>query len=245
MISALKWMMRMKKTPKLEIPEIIFEDDDLIVINKPAGLRSIQDGYDPDLPHLRTLLEPDYGDVWIVHRLDKDTSGIILLARNAEAHRHLNKSFRERQVEKTYHGLVTPAPKWGQKNLNLPLRTNADRKHRTRVDTTNGKPAFTSFSVEKRFAFGVLMKIKIKSGITHQIRAHLRSIDLSLLGDVLYHAGLPEQPISVERTMLHAREISFIHPTQHNRMRFSANYPEDFRTAYTNLRLTTMTDLMI
>lgn len=235
----------MKTTPEVEIPEIIFEDDALIVVNKPAGLLSIQDGYDPDLPHLRTLLEPDYGDLWIVHRLDKDTSGIILLAKNAEAHRRLNESFRERQVEKIYHGLVTPAPKWGQKDLSLPLRTNADRKHRTRVDTTNGKPASTSFSVEKRFALGVLMKIKIESGVTHQIRAHLRSLDLSLLGDALYHAGLPEQPIAVERTMLHAREICFIHPTQHIRVQFTANYPEDFRTAYTSLRITTTTDLMI
>ena len=238
-------MMRMKKTPKLEILEIIFEDDDLIVINKPAGLRSIQDGYDPDLPHLRTLLEPDYGDLWIAHRLDKDTSGIILLARTAEAHRRLNKSFRERLLEKIYHGLVTPAPNWGQKDLNIPLRTNADRKHRTRVDMTNGKIASTSFSVEKRFALGVLMKIEIKSGITHQIRAHLRSLDLSLLGDALYQAGLPEQPIPVERTMLHAREIRFIHPTQQTRLHFTANYPEDFRTAYTNLRITTTTDLML
>lgn len=235
----------MKTKFEIEIPEIIFEDNDLIVVNKPAGLRSIQDGYDPDLPHLRTLLEPDYGDLWIVHRLDKDTSGIILLARNAEAHRCLNESFRERQVEKIYHGLVTPTPNWGQKDLSLPLRANADRKHRTRVDTTNGKPASTSFIVEKRFAVGVLMRIKIKSGITHQIRAHLRSLDLSLLGDALYHAGLPEQPITVERTMLHAREIYFIHPTQQTRVHFTANYPEDFRTAYTNLHLTTMTDLMI
>ncbi len=84
------------------------------------------------LPHLRTVLEPDHGILWIVHRLDKDTSGLILLAKNAEAHRKLNESFREHQIQKIYHGLVSPAPDWQEQVVNLPLRTDADRKHRTR-----------------------------------------------------------------------------------------------------------------
>lgn len=228
-----------------EIPEIIFTDNDVILVNKPAGLLSIQDGYNPKLPHVRTILEPEFGALWIVHRLDKETSGIMLLARNAEAHRKLNMAFREHQVEKIYHGLVTPPPTWQQKDVNLPLHTNADRNHRTRVDQTGGKTACTTFTIEKWFQFGVLMKISIKTGITHQIRAHLRALHLSLLGDTLYRAGLPEQPIKANRTMLHAREFGFIHPTSRDWMRFTANYSEDFREAYTKLRLTTKTDSMI
>ena len=94
------------------IPTILFEDEDLLVINKPAGLLSIPDGYDQTLPYLQQVLEPDYGQLWMVHRLDKDTSGVMVLARNAEAHRNLNQSFRDREVNKTYHGLVWPAPEW-------------------------------------------------------------------------------------------------------------------------------------
>ena len=227
------------------IPVILYKDSDLIIVNKPAGLLSIQDGYDPNLPHLQTVLEPEFGTLWIVHRLDKDTSGVMVLARHAEAHRKLNEAFRERQIEKVYHGLVTPSPTWHQKEVNSPLRINADRKHRTRVDSSNGKPALTAFSVEKWFAIGALINISIKTGITHQIRAHLRTLDLSLLGDKLYNAGLPEQPIKVERTMLHARSIAFSHPMNQTWQHFTANYPEDFRAAYTELRLTTETDAMI
>jgi len=231
--------------PESTIPEILYTDSDLIIVNKPPGLLSIQDGYDPDLHHLQTVLEPEFGTLWIVHRLDKDTSGVMILARHAEAHRRLNEAFRERQIEKVYHGLVTPAPPWQQKEVVFPLRANADRKHRTRVDYTNGKPALTSFSVDKWFAFGALIKISIKTGITHQIRAHLRALDLSLLGDTLYNAGLPEQPIKVERTMLHARSIAFSHPMNQAWLQFTANYPEDFREIYTKLRLTTEMDSMI
>lgn len=238
-------MVKLKTYTNEKMPEIIYEDDDLILVNKPAGLLSIQDGYDPDLPHLRTVLEPDHGILWIVHRLDKDTSGLILLAKNAEAHRKLNESFREHQIQKIYHGLVSPAPDWQEQVVNLPLRTDADRKHRTRVDEIEGKPAVSTFRVEKRFPLGVLMSIQITSGITHQIRAHLRALNLSLLGDRLYRVGLPEQPLMVERTMLHAREIGFIHPVTQVQMQFTANYPEDFRAAYTNLRLTTEMDLLI
>lgn len=231
--------------PESTIPEILYTDSDFIIVNKSAGLLSIQDGYHPDLPHLQTVLEPEFGNLWIVHRLDKDTSGVMVLARNAEAHRKLNETFRERQVEKVYHGLVTPAPSWHQKEVDLPLRINADRKHRTRVDSAHGKQALTLFNVEKWFTLGALIMINIKTGITHQIRAHLRAMDLSLLGDILYNAGLPEQPIKVERTMLHARSIAFSHPINQIWMEFTANYPEDFRKAYTELRLTTEKDVMI
>jgi len=85
-----------------EIPTLLYEDDDLIIINKPPGLLSTQDGYDAQLPHLRSILEPHYGRLWMVHRLDKDTSGVMLIARNPEAHRKLNQSFRERLIEKKY-----------------------------------------------------------------------------------------------------------------------------------------------
>jgi RluA family pseudouridine synthase len=224
---------------------ILYEDHDLLLINKPSGLLSVPDGYDSALPHLKTVLEPIYSEVWIVHRLDKETSGVMLIARNACIHRELNESFRIRKIEKIYHGLVTPPPTWREMDIQLPLLTNADRKHRTRVDILTGKAAHSYCRVDKWFTLGVLMEIHIHTGISHQVRAHLRAYDLALFGDHLYQAGLPPQPFHVTRTMLHARHLGFTHPSTGKWMTFSASYPEDFRVAYTKLRMTKVQDAAI
>ena len=226
----------------IEIPILLYEDPALVIVNKPPGLLSIPDGYDPNLPYLRQILEPIYGDLWMVHRLDKDTSGAVILARNADAHRSLNAMFRERNVAKTYHALVTPVPDWRDKVIELPLKTDADRQHRTRVDHANGKEAHSICEVLKRYNFGVLMAVRILTGITHQVRAHLRALDLAILGDTLYNAGLPKQPFDVLRTMLHARSLAFDHPLNGQLISVTAPYPDDFRDAYTKLRTTTAPD---
>jgi len=231
--------------PDSHKPIILYEDNDLLLINKPCGLLSVPDGYNPMLAHLKSVLEPDYGEVWIVHRLDKETSGVMLIARNANCHRELNEYFRLRKVEKIYHGLVTPLPTWQEMDIQLPLLTDADRKHRTRVNTKTGKAAHSFCRIKKWFKLGALMEIQIHTGISHQIRAHLRAYDLALLGDNLYHAGLPEQPFSVSRTMLHARHLGFSHPTTGKWIKISAAYPEDFRAAYTKLRFTTTQNSLI
>lgn len=221
------------------IPPIIFEDDDLLIVNKSPGLLSVPDGYSPALPHLRSVLEPQFGSLWIVHRLDKETSGLIVLAKNPDTHRALNEQFRIRQIEKKYHGLVTPTPQWREMAINLPLQTDADRRHRTRVNLTQGKDAQSNCHVLKRFHCGALMEIQIKTGITHQIRAHLRSFNLILVGESLYNAGLPHPQIQAERTMLHSRTIAFTHPTSGSWVEYTAPYPEDFRDIYTKLKTTT------
>ena len=226
-------------------PVILYEDADLLLVNKPSGLLSVPDGYDPGLPHLKSVLEPDYGKLWIVHRLDKDTSGILLIARNADSHRVLNEHFRSRNIEKNYHGLVTPRPSWQELDIQLPLLVNADRKHRTRVNIKTGKEAHTYCQVKKWFKMGALLEIQIYTGISHQIRAHLRANDLVLLGDNLYQGGLQAQPFTVLRTMLHARQLGFAHPTSGKWTKVSAPYPDDFRAAYTNLKLTTTQHLSL
>ncbi len=226
-------------TPDGELPKIIFEDHDLIVVDKPSGLLSIPDGYDANLPHLRSVLSPSLGELWMVHRLDKETSGVMLLARNARMHRQLNQIFRNRQIAKVYHGLVVPKPDWQVKDIHCSLRPNADRKHRTRVDPINGKQAQSICTVLKRFKRGVLMEIQILTGITHQIRAHLRTHNLTLLGEQLYNAGLPTQPtcLSVSRIMLHARSLAFTHPSTNTPIHVKAPYPDDFRKAYKILKI--------
>lgn len=227
---------------KNEFPELIFQNQDLLVINKPAGILSVPDGYNPALPHLRSVLEPVYGELWMVHRLDKETSGVMVLARNREAHQKLNEIFREREVNKVYHCLVFPKPEWTDLDIRLALKVDADRKHRTRVDKIQGKSARSLCHVQKHFNFGALMEITIFTGLTHQIRAHLREFNFAILGDDLYRAGLPPQPIEVTRMMLHARELTFPDLLTSESVKYTANYPEDFRQAYTELRMTTNWD---
>jgi RluA family pseudouridine synthase len=219
-------------------PAILYKGKDLLVIHKPAGVLSIPDGYSPDLPHLKSLLEPEHGPLWMVHRLDKGTSGVMVLARNPEAHRNLNQAFRDHQIQKVYHGIITPTPPWTAQVIDLPLRVNADRRHRTRVDEENGAPAWTAFKVLDKFALGARLEIRIKTGLTHQIRAHLRQLEFALLGEDLYHAGLPEPPFTAPRPMLHARELSFAHPSSGKTVSFSAPYPDDFRAALALIRQT-------
>lgn len=224
---------------------LLYQDQDLILINKPSGILSIKDGYHPDLPYLKAFLEPHFGKLWIVHRLDKETSGVMVLARNVQTNRALNQSFHDRQLQKVYHGLVTPIPSWRQNEIQLPLKINADRQHHTRVDRGAGKPAHSICTVLKVCALGVLMEIEIRTGITHQIRAHLRALDLALFGDLLYNAGLPSQPFTVPRTMLHARSLVFTHPLTGKQLHITAPYQDDFREAYTKLRVTTTPDAAI
>jgi len=225
-----------------QTPNIIFENQDLLIIDKPAGLLSVPDGYDVQLPHLRSLLEPIYGRLWMVHRLDKETSGIMVITRNSNAHSVLNEAFKNRDTKKTYHCLVFPAPDWRNKDIDFPLKVDADRRHRTRVDEKHGKPARSICEVKKHLDDGALIEIKILTGITHQIRAHLREMNLAILGDGLYSAGLPAPPIDVPRMMLHARSLSFPDPRTGEILTVSVNYPDDFRQAYQMLKLPTNLD---
>jgi len=193
---------------------VIFIDESLVVVNKPAGLLSVPDGYNPNLPHLRSVLETFLGRLWMVHRLDKETSGLMVLARNAEVHRELNRQFREHEPIKHYLAQVAPQPAWEQFSLEAPLRINADRAHRTRVDFLKGKPARTDFLVARREKDWAELICTLYTGYTHQIRAHLYYLGLGILGDYLYQPpqfkAAPKP--TVDRMMLHASELSFTHP---------------------------------
>ena len=124
---------------------ILWQDGALLAVNKPAGLLTIRDGYDPTLPYLHHLLNEAYGLVWVVHRLDKDTSGLVLFALSADSHRSLSLQFEHRVTQKEYHALCAGIPDWQEQTADLPLRVNGDRRHRTVIDEPRGRPASTGF----------------------------------------------------------------------------------------------------
>jgi RluA family pseudouridine synthase len=221
---------------------VLWVDDALLVVNKPAGLPSLPDGYHPGAPHLRAVLEPLYGRLWIVHRLDKDTSGVILLARTAPAHRLLNTQFQEHRTGKLYHALVTGVPEWEEQRVDAPLLPDGDRRHRTLVDLQRGKPAVTHFCVLERFSGSALLEAAPETGRPHQIRAHLAYLGYPLLADKLYSsqgpnwvAGQPDRPPLI-RLALHAWSLEIEHPLDGERRTYTAHYPEDFRAALEQLR---------
>lgn len=230
---------------------IIWSDETLLVISKPPGLLSLPDGYDPALPHLKSELSPEFGPLWIVHRLDRDTSGVMVLARSAEAHRIINTQFQERSVRKVYKALVLGNPDWERKKIEQPLKINAGRRHRTVIDQKKGKPAVTRFSIRERFHQYCLLEAAPQTGRRHQIRAHLAGEGYPIACDSLYgnqkeirrveiaspgSSGRWEGSPLLQRTALHASSLELIHPLNEESCQFEAPLPKDLALTLDFLR---------
>lgn len=198
-------------------PEILYEDDDVIVVNKPAGLLSEAKGeYCPE----RTLA--DFG--LICHRLDRDTSGVMILAKSEEVQKFLKRQFQDRKVHKTYYAVVPGVLKYSEARLDLPLIRDLKRPTTFRVDA-NGKAAETYYSVVESNGDYSLVELKPTTGRTHQLRVHMKYLGHPILGDKVY--GGPE----AERLFLHAKELEITLPGG-KRMTFTADLPREFKNVF-------------
>jgi len=203
---------------------IVFEDDDFIALNKPSGLLSIPDREGKEVS-LKRLLQEKYDDIFTVHRLDRDTSGLIVFAKNEQAHRHLSIQFEERQTEKIYVGLVVGTPSLKKGTINLPIAENTVTRG-TMIIHRRGKEAITDYELLEDFGRYSWLQFRIHTGRTHQIRVHLKDMGHPIVGDTLYGDGKPlllssiknkfklskneleERPL-LNRLALHALQLKF------------------------------------
>ncbi len=222
---------------------VLFSDDDIVVLNKRSGLLIAADRYDADAPRLDLSAEKEFGRLFAVHRIDKDTSGVLVYARNAESHRALSMQFENREVEKTYHCLINGRPLWRTLHVDLPLQPDGDARHRTVANKRFGKPTVTDFKLLGVCGPYSWIEAKPRTGRTHQIRVHLAENGLCIVCDPLYSgnqkpvklSGLKknwhgdefaEQPL-LNRLALHAYQLTITHPKTGERMTFTAPYPKD------------------
>ena len=212
--------------------DILHLDEHILVIDKPSGLSVLPEGWEPDAPYLRQMLEDEFEQVWVVHRLDKVTSGVMIFALTAEAHRGLNRQFERHEVEKLYHAIVEGLPPWDEHTARHMLQTNVGRKHRTVVVHKRGKNSETHFKVLKRSQDKALVEAHPKTGRTHQVRVHLSALGFPLLGDILYGASETEL---IKRPALHAYSLGFTHPITGEHLNFIANPPTDFQEVLNQL----------
>jgi len=213
-------------------PSILWCDEDLVAVNKPAGLPTLPDGYDRSAPHVKGLLEPTLGRLWIVHRLDRECSGILLLARSARVHRFLNDQFASHQVIKEYLALVKGNPNWEEERVNLPLRADVGHCHRSVVDHDKGKPAVTHFHLVKRLEDFTWLKAVPETGRTHQIRVHLAALGLPIAGDKLYGGALLPGQLPLARLALHAYSLAFKASPTDKRICLLAPFPPDLQKLF-------------
>src|SRR4030095_14747 len=203
---------------------IVFEDDDFIALNKPSGLLSIPDREGKEIS-LKRFLQEKYEEIFTVHRLDRDTSGLIVFAKNERAHRHLSIQFEERQTEKIYVGLVVGTPALKKGTINLPIAENTVTRG-TMIIHRRGKEAITDYELLEDFGRYSWLQFRIHTGRTHQIRVHLKDMGHPIVGDTLYGDGKPlllsslkskfklskneleERPL-LNRLALHALQLKF------------------------------------
>jgi 23S rRNA pseudouridine955/2504/2580 synthase/23S rRNA pseudouridine1911/1915/1917 synthase len=231
--------------------DILLEEDDFVVVNKPSGLLTIPDRYNPSLPSLLEWMKGRYDDIFTVHRLDRDTSGALLFARNENSHRYFSGLFESRDVQNFYYALVNGRLPEKEGTIETALAEHPARKGKMIV-SKSGKTAVTCYEVMEDFSLYAWLKVQILTGRTHQIRVHMQSIGHPLVMDELYGTAKPlflsdlkrkyhmgkyqeeERPL-LNRLALHAAILSFPLPTG-EAFTIEAPLPRDLHAALQQLR---------
>ena len=230
--------------------EILYEDESVLAVNKPANLLVLPDRYNAGLPFLSGILKEAMGKVFVVHRIDKETSGVILFARTAEAHAALNHDFRKQLVRKKYLALVrgNVSPTVGE--VDVPIIPSRKERGVMIIDRDGGKESRTTYAVLEEFSGFSLVEAKPETGRTHQVRIHLSVKGIPIVSDPIYGDGRPlllssfkprykpsgeERPL-ISRTALHASSIVVKHPALSKRLEISSELPKDMRAALQALR---------
>jgi 23S rRNA pseudouridine1911/1915/1917 synthase len=220
----------------LRIP---YEDEHLLVVDKPAGLvvHPAPGHATGTLVHGLVAHDAAGGEEaerpGIVHRLDRDTSGLLVVARSAEAHRRLQGLVRRRAVEREYLALVVGRPRSQRGTIEAPIGRDRDDRTRHSLDSATPRDAVTHFEVAELLPRHALLRVTLETGRTHQIRVHLAAIDLPVAGDPLY--GKPRE-LGLERQFLHAARLAFPHPMTGDRVEAFSPLPDDLEAALERAR---------
>ncbi|MDR0412140.1 MAG: RluA family pseudouridine synthase [Treponema sp.] len=230
--------------------EIIYQDASLIAINKPSGVSVGGDRWDEGAERLDKILEARLGRrMWTVHRIDKETSGVVVFAKDADAHRLLSMAFEEHMVKKCYVAAVYGAPIWRETVCDLPLTPNGNKKHLTIIDRYQGKKSITRFKVKSAVDVFSILEVFPETGRTHQIRVHASALGHPVVCDSLYCRNpkpimlssfkrgwrgdlFDEKPL-LARLGLHALEI-----TLPDGLTFQAPYPRDMKALIAQIEKT-------
>ena len=227
-----------------DIPlDIVFENNDLLVVNKPAGMvvHPAAGHASGTLVHAALAHAPEMEGVGgirrpgVVHRLDKNTSGLILLAKNDRTHRWLQDQFRNRKVSKTYLALVDGRPPTPSGRIEAPIgRDTKQRKKMAIVQPQKGRQAISEYTTKEEFAKHTLLEVQLITGRTHQIRLHLAFLGCPVAGDTTY--GKRHSSIPLERQFLHAKSLQVFIPGEEEPRLFSTSLPSELETVLKNLR---------
>jgi 23S rRNA pseudouridine1911/1915/1917 synthase len=226
---------------------IIYQNDDIVALNKPSGLLTIPDR--EGVPGLKNLLRDKYGNIFTVHRIDKDTSGLVIFAKNEAAHRHFSMQFESRETKKLYLGLVLGAPVSDAGTINEPIAEHPVKKGLMTV-YKKGKESITEYEVLERFRFYSWLQFRILTGRTHQIRVHMKHLGHPIVCDPSYGDGKPvfisqikkkfnlskdeeERPI-LNRLALHASELE-LKAVDGSLLKLKAPLPKDLRAVLQQL----------
>lgn len=213
----MRWLATMLKC------QIVYLDEALIVLDKPAGLLAVAGRGAENQLNLAGQVQGIYLDALVVHRLDRDTSGLMVMARSEEAQRRIGRQFEERRVEKRYVAVVHGSPTNDRGRVELPMRKDFERPPRQCVDFAQGRPAVTEWRVIARLPDRTRLELAPLTGRSHQLRLHLEQIGHPILGDKLY---ANESALAMaDRLMLHASRLSIIHPKTGEPMTWNSECP--------------------